>query len=150
MRILILIVFAIFFVGPAMAQVCSTDADCSDGVWCNGREICSPASSGADARGCMRGSLPTCVSSGLTCNEATNQCNAQCDVAMDADGDGSTALACGGDDCDDGDPNRYPGNFEVCDAMGHDEDCNPNTFGNRDNDGDGYVDMFCAFPRAGQ
>lgn len=40
-------------------------------------------------------------------------------------------------DCDDFDPNRFPSNTEICDAAGHDEDCNDLTFGTVDADGDG-------------
>ncbi len=60
----------------------------------------------------------------------------------DLDGDGHRDARCGGDDCDDSDPNRYPGNTEVCDAAGHDEDCNPATLG-PDADGDGFVSTAC-------
>ena len=56
----------------------------------------------------------------------------------DCDGDGHLATAYGGDDCDDGDPNRYPGNAEVADAYHKDEDCDPFTFGAIDIDGDGF------------
>ena len=62
------------------------------------------------------------------------------DVDTDADGDGHDAIRHGGDDCDDDDPERYPGNAEVADAGHHDEDCDPTTFGIRDADGDGYPD----------
>ena len=60
----------------------------------------------------------------------------------DVDRDGHDAVAFGGDDCDDNDPARYPGNPEIGDA-GHDEDCNPTTLG-PDGDGDGFVStQFC-------
>jgi hypothetical protein len=61
----------------------------------------------------------------------------------DGDGDGHDSLAFGGDDCDDSDADRYPGNVEVCDAAAHDEDCNPATYGVRDADRDGYPDARC-------
>ena len=44
-----------------------------------------------------------------------------------------------GDDCDDNDAGRFPGNVEVVDTAFHDEDCDLTTFGTRDNDNDGYV-----------
>lgn len=62
---------------------------------------------------------------------------------VDADGDGEPSIASGGRDCDDNDPNRYPGNIEICDHDGRDEDCDTSTFGNRDADGDGHVDAKC-------
>lgn len=61
----------------------------------------------------------------------------------DADGDGVNSIACGGTDCDDTDPNRFPGNAEVCDGGDHDEDCDPGTFGFRDTDADGFGDARC-------
>lgn len=61
----------------------------------------------------------------------------------DEDGDGSIALHCGGDDCDDHDPDRYPGNAEVCDALDHDEDCDVRTFGGVDSDLDGFISDLC-------
>ncbi len=47
-------------------------------------------------------------------------CEELCDPATDGDGDGSTAC---GQDCDDGDPSRAPGFFDVCND-GVDQDCN--------------------------
>jgi hypothetical protein len=62
----------------------------------------------------------------------------------DADGDGHISIECeGGDDCDDADGSRFPGNPEVCDAYGHDEDCNSATYGTTDADGDGFIDQNC-------
>jgi hypothetical protein len=52
-------------------------------------------------------------------------------------------MACGGLDCDDGDPTRAPGAAEVCDVTAHDEDCDPTTFGVRDQDDDGVADARC-------
>jgi hypothetical protein len=73
-------------------------------------------------------------------------------VPIDADGDEHAAASCVtdqgealGDDCDDADINRYPGNAETCTPAteAHDEDCNPNSVGARDADGDTAIDMHC-------
>lgn len=58
----------------------------------------------------------------------------------DCDGDGHASIARGGDDCDDQDPRRYPGNVEI--ANDRDEDCDPTTIAGRDGDrdGDGFID----------
>jgi len=58
----------------------------------------------------------------------------------DCDGDGAKSPAFGGFDCDDTDPHRYPGNSEVADFDGHDEDCDLQTIGTLDVDGDGFID----------
>jgi hypothetical protein len=63
--------------------------------------------------------------------------------ALDLDGDGHVSIATGGDDCDDSDAGRYPGNAEVCDATNRDEDCDMATFGPLDQDGDGYIATRC-------
>lgn len=63
--------------------------------------------------------------------------------ASDQDGDGHIRMRCGGSDCDDTDPDRFPGNAEVCDANHHDEDCDPSTFGARDQDYDESLDASC-------
>ncbi|MEZ4331544.1 MAG: putative metal-binding motif-containing protein [Myxococcota bacterium] len=61
------------------------------------------------------------------CDGKDNDCNDQVDdgLSTDSDGDGyyaSGSCASPATDCDDGDPNRFPGNVEVCDAK--DNDCN--------------------------
>jgi len=133
---------------------CATDADCTDGIYCNGVERCI-ADGGGDARGCAP-PLTTPCAAGMTCSEISHQCTGSC-AQPDADGDGHTSMQCGGDDCDDTDAHRFPGNVEVClfDATsgmrlmpGHDEDCNAMTYANGmtrdgDHDVDGFVDAAC-------
>jgi hypothetical protein len=125
---------------PPVAQ-CKSDAQCSDGRFCNGVERCAPGPS-SDTRGCTHSSSEPCTAN-QTCYEHSDKC---CD---DRDGDGHPAADCGGDDCDDGDAARYPGNTEVCDPSSRDEDCNPVTFGPMDSDGDGEDDARCCNMRSG-
>jgi putative metal-binding protein len=119
---------------------CVVDQDCSNQIFCDGAERCMPGAAGADARGCLRGTYPCMVNE--TCDEAGARCRNNC---PDQDGDGHKDTACGGDDCDDGDANRFPGNTEVC-TPGHelhDEDCDSNTVGGLDADADGHVWAGC-------
>lgn len=121
--------------------VCTNAADCSDGVFCNGEEACDGAgATGADARGCVAATTP-CMSS-QTCSEADDECVTECGSTPDADGDGHDAVDCGGDDCADNDMFRFPDNLEVCDD-GHDEDCDPDTLGVTDADGDTHISDAC-------
>ena len=50
-------------------------------------------------------------------NGATDCDDPACDTTCDADGDGFVSIAQGGDDCDDGNPDVYPGATEVCDGV---------------------------------
>lgn len=136
---------------PAPVVICTSNPRmCDDGLFCNGVEGCMPGGPGADARGCIPSGQPACAKN-QTCNETTDTCAWTC---PDEDGDGHRAASCGGDDCDDRDPNRFPGNPEVCDARGHDEDCNPCTIASStvrdgDRDGDGFVSRGCQNPFTG-
>ncbi len=121
---------------------CTRAADCDDGVFCNGVEVCDTSDPAADERGCVVASAPPCLE-GQVCDEEAAACLSDCEREPDADGDGHRARECGGDDCDDSDPLRYPGNVEVCDTAAHDEDCDPATFGVRDSDSDGFPDGAC-------
>lgn len=119
---------------PDGSTGCASDDECDDGVFCNGPELCDPSSGVANGFGCVSGS-PPCAD----CDEVDRCEPADCD----ADDDGVESVACGGDDCDDTNPNRFPGNAEVCDSEGVDEDCDPCTVGDRDVDGDFFVDATC-------
>ena len=121
---------------------CVDDDECDDTQFCNGTERCRPGAAGTDARGCLPARGGGCLA-GQTCFEVGDRCVTECEVSEDADGDGANAVECGGLDCDDADPNRYPGNAEVCDALAHDEDCDTSTFGGLDMDRDGALDARC-------
>ena len=117
--------------------LCEAARDCDDGLFCTGVEACRPGDAQAGSDGCAPGTPPC---SAAACDEAGDACN--CGDAGDSDGDGHDSLACGGDDCDDDDAERFPGNTEVCDAS-HDEDCLPTTLGGLDADSDGFVAVAC-------
>ncbi len=68
-----------------------------------------------------------------------NDCDGNTDDA-DLDGDGYMDVDCGGEDCDDSDPDILPGAEEVCD--GADNDCDGNT-DDVDADGDGAFPEEC-------
>lgn len=130
---------------PVKFTSCTRDADCSDGVFCNGVERCQPGQAASDARGCQVAKILPCAGGNERCDEDRDACETNCTVTADGDGDGAISDKCGGTDCDDTDPNRYPGNLEACPLGndGHDEDCNAETFGKVDLDGDGYVAAGC-------
>jgi len=92
-----------------------------------------------DNHKCVEGPIRDC-DDGIECTtdkcvETTNGGATCSNEPVDRDGDGhsdATCLWAGyvlGDDCDDDDPYRFPGRAEVCDSMGHDEDCDPTTTG---------------------
>lgn len=121
-------------------ELCTSDDECSDGVFCNGVETCDPTSGAADSEGCVAGGGDPCMD-GRSCDEEMGACLTDCDLDPDADGDGVDSAECGGTDCDDGDAERFPGATEVCD--GDDEDCDPSTIGDTDADFDEAIDAAC-------
>lgn len=134
-----------FVYADIVYEGCRNKEQCNDGVFCNGEEVCHVYR--------QRNSMGNIVKEVGICEPGTNPCQRgwQCrnqeatckEPCEDRDGDGFTATKCGGDDCDDRDPNRFPGNTEICDAQGIDEDCDPTTVGGVDKDGDGYISHLC-------
>jgi hypothetical protein len=141
---------------------CRIDHDCDDGVHCNGEETCDPQHPDADPlTRCVEGQAIVCddgiACTGDRCDEAHRQCSFD---VPDQDGDGHGDATCRGiddtplgDDCDDRDGTRYPGNSEVCvpgtTSATRDEDCLDTSFGDRDIDRDGHEDQRCCNPDSG-
>lgn len=131
------------------AAACETPEDCDDGIFCNGSESCVNGTCTSDPRVCDDGIACTQDS----CSEERAACVSR-PVDQDRDGYGSSSCvdqtgAPLGIDCDDADPDRFPGNLEVCDLEGHDEDCDPQTLGSTDLDDDGYTDARCCNAQPG-
>lgn len=122
--------------GDPGEERCITDAECNNGAFCDGQEQCEKGA-------CVSGKLP-CLESQL-CDDRDRACLTDCDTGADADGDGHEATDCGGDDCDDSNSSRYPGNEEVCDSEGVDEDCDMKSLAGPegDSDEDGVVSSNC-------
>jgi alpha-tubulin suppressor-like RCC1 family protein len=145
---------------------CIDDTQCDDGKYCNGVEHCS-AGTDEDGGSSVEGVCETAISppcSAALCDEEAKRCD------CDADRDGISAWFCNGQDndadgdgfsrmsddarkrdCDDMDPEAFPGHPELCDYQGHDEDCDLTTVAGktneedrlRDKDNDTYIDIRC-------
>lgn len=129
------------FTFPASPFRCITDSHCDDGLYCNGAERCiTSVTRGLNAKTCAAAAQPITCAANEVCSEAEDLCRI---ARVDADGDGHASIATGGLDCDDQDRRRFPGNAEVCDFDGLDEDCDLTTAGTTDVDGDGHIDARC-------
>ena len=126
--------------GDASVPRCVADDEC--GIdFCDGEQRCIPEAEEADARGCV--TIAEACDENEICDAVMRRCVRTCPGPRDRDGDGVDSIECGGDDCDDDDPTRFPGNAEVCDPAAVDEDCDATTFGDRDVDRDGQIDSAC-------
>lgn len=123
---------------------CINDAQCDDGLFCTGVELCRPDMAGADARGCISAAEP-CEPPNV-CSEAGEACLLPCEQDSDIDDDGFDSVECGGTDCDDTEPGVNPDATEDCDAV--DDDCDPLTLAGADGDGDedGAIAVACCNP----
>jgi len=105
----------------ASSDACTNTPDamrCSDGLVCNGPEVCAPGSTGADGEGCAPGTPPVCDDSvGCTvdgCDEAAAGCASVPTNAMCDDG-----VFCNGAETCDATMDCLPGTTPACeDAIG--------------------------------
>ncbi|MCB9648735.1 MAG: VWA domain-containing protein [Deltaproteobacteria bacterium] len=99
--------------GDPLTRSCYTGPGGTQGVGLchSGTETCT---NGAYGGACVGQVLPATE----VCDTQDNDCDAQTDEGFDQDNDGVSSCA---GDCDDNDPNRYPGRTEICD--GQDNDC---------------------------
>lgn len=123
---------------------CEGDAQCDDGLPCNGEETC------VDNQ-CIAGTPLSCDDgepcTADSCNDEADDVENPCEnVFIDEDGDGVSPMDCvdlPGGDCDDTMIIRYPGAPEACDDV--DNDCDSRTDEDasevtcyQDADGDGF------------
>jgi len=100
---------------------CAGDLDCQNGVVCDGFERCVAGHCKAAATTACDDGDP-CTTD--TCDEKKGSCAHKVSGPVDEDGDGHYAIgaACAtgaalADDCDDHNPNAYPGHPELCDEV---------------------------------
>lgn len=94
---------------------CLSDDDCQDWIFCNGAEVCRDCE-------CHHASPVDC-DDGRECSidECSEVLGACLNEPLDNDDDGYGDAECGGDDCDDEDPELNPGTSERCNGI--DDDC---------------------------
>jgi hypothetical protein len=131
--------------GKCVFSTCMAATDCDDGISCTldtctaggycfhqvgpdtGATMCPSGQFCVLGKGCIKGkacgSDADCVDMDpCTVNEHCEAATAICTYEiLDKDHDGHPPIVCGGDDCDDSDPDRFPGHPEICD--GKDNGC---------------------------
>lgn len=137
-----------------VSWLCPDGTDCNDnndavhpGAYdiCDGIDNdCTGEDDGWDCpatKPCVNGACG-CVPSDEICDDGIDQdCDGH-DLRSDEDGDAHKKIECGGDDCDDTDPQVFPGAFERC-GNGKDDDCAGDGDRPLDADGDGYPSPEC-------
>ncbi|MFH1438638.1 MAG: putative metal-binding motif-containing protein [Pseudomonadota bacterium] len=91
---------------------------CDDGEVCTGQERCS------EYHSCVSGTVPDCSDDDICTIDICDEDRGGCvHDPRDLDEDGHEDDNCDGDDCNDRDPEIYPGRDEICDD-GKDNNCN--------------------------
>jgi len=124
-------------VNPAATEVCNgIDDDCDAGIDegltfdDDGDGFTTPDSCEGSKDDCDDGDASVHPGAAETCNSTDDDCDGSVDegLTFDADGDGFTSpVSCEGsaNDCDDGDPDVFPGAPETCNGI--DDDCDGST-----------------------
>lgn len=106
---------------PDCTFICHADVDCSDGIACNGVEMCARTGTPGGATGAA------CVPGPAISIDLCHACDPTSGTVrlIDADGDGFAPGDCeGGGDCDDANPSIHPGAVDVSvPGNGVDDDC---------------------------
>ena len=113
---------------------CETNADCSNGLVCDGEEQCVDGE-------CLPGEALECDDEDSCTMDDCDEDEGGCIYKpLDEDNDGYVAASCGGVDCSDEDASVYPGAPADC-TGGNDMDCD--TLPDMDEDGDGFAPAEC-------
>jgi len=93
------------------------DSLCEDRAFCDGPDICEPSI------GCVPSYVDPCDDGDTCTSDLCNETSDSCSTTLrDEDGDLHVDERCGGDDCNDLDPNMHPGLEEQC-RDSRDNDC---------------------------
>ena len=94
-------------------------AACPAGQYCDAATGCVPSPACATTAQCEQQFSSDACKVNIACDAASATCTFD---VLDKDADNHPPIVCGGDDCDDSDAARHPGQAETCD--GKDNDCN--------------------------
>ncbi len=105
--------------GTGGSPGCTSSSDCPSGQFCQPGFGCVPGEICATKDQCVQKLGGDACKTSIDCDGATSLCTW---LPLDKDHDGHLPIVCGGDDCNDANPDVYTGHPEVCD--GSDNDCN--------------------------
>ncbi|MBI4138695.1 hypothetical protein HY479_00905 [Candidatus Uhrbacteria bacterium] len=100
----------------------SGETACPSGSYCELKKGCIQAPPCAETQDCIDLWKGDACKQKISCDPVSSLCTFQ---YLDKDEDGHPPPICGGGDCDDSDPDRFPTNIEGCDGVDNDCDGTP-------------------------